>query len=110
MFWWSDSGVEKRSEGRTRDISETGAFVFANTCPPEGIQIGFSLFLPAISGFERETRVDADGYVLRVEQTRWRQACDGFAILIEHVLLRANNHIFESGGGSGNDPRFGLAV
>lgn len=107
VFWWSDTGVVKRSEGRTRDISETGVFVLANTCPPEGIQIGFKVFLPALSGFERKTRVEADGYVLRVERTPGRQACDGFAILIEHILLRVNNDIFERGEGGGSDPQLG---
>lgn len=105
MFWWSDSGAVRRSEGRTRDLSETGAFVLANTCPPEGIQIGFKVFLPALSGFERKTRVEADGYVLRVERAPERQACDGFAILIEHILLRVNDDIFERGEGGGNDPQ-----
>lgn len=107
VFWWSDSGVVKRSEGRTRDLSETGAFVLANSCPPEGIQLGFKVFLPALSGFERKTRLEADGCVLRVEQTPGRQACDGFAILIEHILLRVNNDIFEIGEGGGNDSQLG---
>lgn len=100
VFWWLDSGVVKRSEGRTRDLSETGAFVLAGTCPPEGIQIGFKVFLPALSGFERKTRVEADGCVLRVERTRGREECDGFAILIEHILLRVNNDVFERGEGA----------
>ena len=105
VFWWLESGVVKRSEGRTRDISETGAFVLAATCPPEGIQIGFKVLLPALAGFERKTRVEADGQVLRVEQTKGREECDGFAILIEHILLRVNNDVFERGEvGSSNDP------
>lgn len=107
VFWWSDSGVVKRSEGRTRDISETGAFVLANTCPTEGIQIGLKVFLPALPGFERKTRMEADGHVLRVERTQGRQACDGFAILMEHILLRVNNDIFERGESGGNDPQLG---
>ena len=110
MFWWLDTGVVKRSEGRTRDISETGAFVLASTCPPEGIHIGFKVFLPALSGFERKTSVEADGHVLRVERTPGRQACDGFAILIEHIQLRVDNDIVERGEGGGNDPQFGLTV
>lgn len=100
VFWWSDGGVEKRSEGRTRDISEKGVFVLANTCPPQGIQIGFKVFLPALSRFERKTRVEADGCVLRVERTRGREECDGFAILIDHILLRVNNDVFERGEGA----------
>jgi len=100
VFWWLDSGVVKRSEGRTRDISETGAFVLAGTCPPQGIQIGFKVFLPALPGFERKTRVEADGHVLRVERTPGREEYNGFAILIEHLLLRVNNDVFEQEEGS----------
>lgn len=100
VFWWLDSGVVKRSEGRTRDISETGAFVLAGTCPPQGIQIGFKVFLPALSAFERKTRVEAEGYVLRVERTRGGEERNGFAILIERILLRANNDVFERGEGA----------
>lgn len=33
MFWWMDRGTTKRREGRTPDIGEDGAFVFANACP-----------------------------------------------------------------------------
>lgn len=33
MFWWMDRGTTKRREGRTQDIGEDGAFVFANACP-----------------------------------------------------------------------------
>lgn len=96
VFWWLDSGVVKRSEGRTRDISEKGAFVLAGTCPPQGIQIRFKVFLPALSGFERRTRVEADGHVLRVERAHGHEECEGFAILIEHMLMRVNNDIFEA--------------
>lgn len=87
VFWWLDSGVAKRSEGRTRDISETGAFVLATTCPPQGIQIGFKVFLPALSALESKTRMEADGRVLRVERTQGCEERYGFAILMEHILL-----------------------
>ena len=63
VFWWTDTGVEKRSEGRTHDISETGAFVLAHTCPPSGIQIGVKVFLPMLPGSEPNARVEALGSV-----------------------------------------------
>jgi len=97
-FWWMDSGVVKRSEGRTRDVSERGAFVFASTCPPRGIQIGFKLYLPAVPGSEHKTRLEADGQVIRVKQLRGRKECEGFAILTEHMILRFNSDIYERGG------------
>ena len=104
VFWWMDSGVVKRSVGRTRDMSEKGAFVLAGTCPPQGIQIGFKVSLPALSGFEHRTRVEADGHVLRVERAQGHEEGQGFAILIEHMLMRANNDIFARGKSVDNDP------
>src|SRR2546430_5432235 len=57
VFQWADSGSEKRGEGRTRDISETGAFVLSRTCPPAGAEISFNIFLPLLPDFEPKTRV-----------------------------------------------------
>ncbi len=103
VFWWADRGVVKRSEGRTRDISEKGAFVRASTCPPQGIEIGFRVFLPPLAGSQQKTRVEAEGHVLRVEQVWGHEECEGFAVLIEHILLRVNNDIFDRGENPGND-------
>jgi len=96
-FWWMESGVVKRSEGKTRDVSERGAFVLASTCPPPGIQIGFKLYLPALPGSEHKTRLEADGQVIRVKQLRGRKECEGFAILTQHMILRLNSDIYERG-------------
>ena len=95
VFWWTDTGVEKRSEGRTHDISEMGAFVLAHTCPPSGIQIGFKVFLPLLDGFEPKTRVEAVGQVLRVEQAGKDDGRNGFAISTRHTLLRFSDDTHE---------------
>jgi len=76
------------------------------------------LFLPApaplresrlvsneLSGVECRTRVEADGHVLRVERAQGHEECEGFAILIEHMLMRVNNEIFERGESVGSDPQ-----
>lgn len=105
VFWWMDRGTVRQSEGRTRDISEEGAFVLASTCPPRGIQIGFKVFLPVLPGIERKTRMEADGQVVRVEQARGREECEGFAVLTQHVVLRVNNEIYERGRRGGDGPR-----
>jgi len=105
VFWWMDRGTVRRSEGRTRDISEDGAFVFASTCPPRGIQIGFKVYLPVLPGIQRKTRMEADGQVVRVEQVRGRDECEGFAILTQHMVLRVNNEIYERGQRSGDGPQ-----
>jgi hypothetical protein len=93
-FWWVDRGIEKRSEGRTRDISETGAFIFAPAYPPLGTQVCFNLLLPMLPGLEAPTRVEAEGQVLRVERPSGRERRgSGFAILTRRTLLRINNSI-----------------
>ena len=92
VFWWADSGIEKRAEGCTHDISEVGAFVLSSMCPPVGTEISFNIFLPLLPGFEPKTRVEAVGRVLRVEQARGIEGRGGFAILSQHALLRVNNH------------------
>lgn len=103
LFWWTDRGTVRRCEGRTRDISEDGAFVFASMCPPRGIQIGFKVFLPVLPGMERVARMEADGQVVRVEQARGREEREGFAILTQHVVLHVNNEIDERGERGGNE-------
>ena len=95
MFWWTDSGIEKQSTGRTRDISEMGAFVLANSCPPSGMQIGFKVFLPVLPGFEPNARVEAVGQVQRIEQTDGLEGHQGFAISTLHTLLRFTNNTNE---------------
>lgn len=103
VFWWADHGVVKRSEGQTRDISEKGAFVRASTCPPKGIEINFKVFLPPLVGSEQKTRVEAEGHVVRVEQVRGHEECEGFAVLIEHMLLRVNDDVLHREEDLGND-------
>lgn len=92
MFWWTDGGIDKQCEGHTRDMSESGAFVFASTCPPLGTQIGFKVFLPVVPGFQPKTRVEAVGQVLRVEHVGGHDGREGFAISTRHTLLRFSDH------------------
>lgn len=93
VYSWVDRGVVQRSEGRTRDISEMGTFILSRMCPPQGAQIGFKVFLPPISGYERKTRLEGDGHVLRVERPPGDEEGEGFAVLIEHIVLRLNDDI-----------------
>lgn len=72
-----DRGTIKRSEGRTRDISEDDAFVFADARPPREIQLVLQSLPSRAPGIERKTSMEADGKVLRVEQTRGRKECEG---------------------------------
>src|SRR5215472_807108 len=89
-FSWAEREIEKRGEGKTRDVSQTGAFVFAATCPPLESRIGFKLLLPGLPGCQPPTEIEAEGKVLRVEPASERERRDGFAILTRRVLLRPN--------------------
>lgn len=92
VFWWTDNGIENRSEGRSRDISERGAFVLASTCPLPGTQIGFRFLLPMITGLQLQTQVEALGRVLRVEKENEGEGFKGFAVLTQLELLRVKNY------------------
>lgn len=93
VFSWVDDGVVQRSEGRTRDLSENGTFIRASICRPKGVQIDFKVFLPPISGNERNSRLEAEGHVLRVERPSGDEERDGFAVLIEHIIFQLNNEM-----------------
>lgn len=56
LFWWVASGIVKRGEGRTRDISEKGAFVLASTCPQKGSLLVSSFSFPRSPDRNRNQR------------------------------------------------------
>jgi hypothetical protein len=88
-FWWKDeNGNQRQGEGTSRDVSETGAFVFAPGCPPVGADIALRIFLVALPGATtRIVRMEVDGRVLRVEQATAAERC-GFVVLTKDAILR----------------------
>lgn len=105
-----DSEVVLRGEGRTRDISEAGAFILSSKCPPTGAKIGFRIFLPDLPGAEHRTRLEGDGQVLRVEQVPERKGCSGFAILTQHMLMGVNTEINQRGENGHSEPQLSRTV
>ena len=48
-FWWTNgNGEALQGEGRSRDVSEHGAFVFAPNCPPVGTRLLLTIDLDGI--------------------------------------------------------------
>ena len=89
-FWWKDeNGNRRQGAGTSRDVSETGTFVFALGCPPVGADIALRIFLVALPGATRILRMEVDGRVLRVEEATGSGRC-GFAVLTEDAILRKN--------------------
>jgi hypothetical protein len=70
-FWWTTgNGEPRQGEGRSRDVSEHGAFVFASSscCPPVGASLRLKIDLDGIPDEIGRLPVEVAGEVLRVEQ------------------------------------------
>jgi hypothetical protein len=75
------------AKGRSRDISERGAFVFASNCPPLGVKIGLRISLPEYPGIAQGLRVDIEGRVLRVDRAGGEPEACGFAVSSDEAML-----------------------
>jgi PilZ domain-containing protein len=68
-FWWTNgNGEARQGEGRSRDVSEHGAFVFASSCPPVGASVVLKIDLEGIPDEIGRLPVEVEGEVLRAEQ------------------------------------------
>ena len=80
-FWWTDgNGKPLQGEGRSRDISEHGAFVLAPICPPVGASVKLKIVLEGIPFEIGPVPIDVKGEVRRVEQSTAESDTGGFAI------------------------------
>jgi PilZ domain len=90
---WKDkrNGDEQSVEGRTRDISTTGAFIYAQVCPPEGVAVRVDMVLATIPNSVRSVRLNAKGHVVRAEQSTREKGAGGFAVVLERVLIHGGD-------------------
>jgi hypothetical protein len=89
-FSWNDeNGNPCEGQGTSRDVSETGAFVFAPACPPAGAHVKLGIVLVELPGPTKIVRMEVDGRVLRVEQST-AAGSSGFAVLTKDTILREN--------------------
>lgn len=80
-FWWTNgNGNKHEGEGRSRDVSEHGAFVLASLCPPVGANVVLKIALEGIPNGIGSLPVELKGEVLRVEQPPTETEDSGFAI------------------------------
>lgn len=82
FLWTSGDGEPRHGEGRSRDISEHGAFVFAPDCPPVGASVMLTIDLEGIPDEIGPFPVEVEGEVLRVQKSPAERGVltDGFAI------------------------------
>ena len=80
-FWWTNgNGKQHEGEGRSRDVSEHGAFVFAPLCPPVGANVVLKIALEGAPNDIVPIPVEVEGEVLRVEPFPAEIGKGGFAI------------------------------
>ena len=88
IYWWNDTfGTRREGHGKSRDISESGAFILTKDCPPVGTRVGLKIFLEEAAETTRAIRVEIDGHILRIEETSTTREVHGFAVLSDQAIL-----------------------
>lgn len=88
VFWWKDeNGTCQREEGRGRDASDRGAFVFAVACPPVGAGIRLRISMESFLDEPAALRIEVEGRVLRIDGPGTNGKNHGFAVLLSNVVL-----------------------
>ena len=89
-YWWPgpDNSLHT-STGFTRNISSTGLLVNAGVCPPVGVLIQLTIYLPAHEGFDCEIQLHAEGTVVRIENNK---TCSGKNLLFASSVLFHTEH------------------
>lgn len=80
--------IVRHGEGCTRNISEKGAFVNADFCPPIGSSVELHFSLPGLSGSGRKMHVQHSGETLRLGGTEQGERSGGFAITSRQIVWR----------------------
>jgi hypothetical protein len=80
-FWWTNGNGELQiGEGRSRDLSEHGAFVISTFCPPVGAKVMLKIAGEGSANEIGVLPVELKGEVLRVEQPPSETGNGGFAV------------------------------
>ena len=75
--WEGPQHKQLLAEGRTRDISVAGAFIFTRTCPPVGATLDLEIFLSRPADKRgRTVQIKTQAQVIRVEHS---DGAEGFA-------------------------------
>ncbi len=88
IFQWGYQGRVNGGTGFTRDISTGGVFVHSSMAPPVGTPIALEVHLPPMAPSGPGLRLQAEGYVVRVEGIEEHA---GFAVAAHFGLHDALN-------------------
>jgi PilZ domain len=87
----AENGTDQQGNGRSRDISESGLFIFANGCPPLEVKIKLRISVTEFHDIARALRLHVEGYVLRVDKLGAGPGICGFAVLNDGIMLKEND-------------------
>jgi PilZ domain len=91
-FRWKDKdGKQQKGEGTSRDLSETGTFVFTPACPPVGSEVELRISFATLPRAASDMRMELEGRVLRVEKTSSGKVSGGFAVATNEATLRESD-------------------
>lgn len=85
--WLARNGAQRQGKGRSRNLSEGGAFILARNLPPIGASISLSVQFPATATGGRLLRMEMSGEVVRVELPLGRKSNWGFAVACKKRAL-----------------------
>jgi len=88
FVWEDEGGIQQRSEGITRDMSSSGAFIYAAVGPTEQVPVRIEFALPPIEERKAPLRVRVKARVVRVERVPADPVHRGFAVSYESAVLR----------------------
>jgi hypothetical protein len=86
--WSTRNSILGEGDGRSRDISQGGAFVLTNDPPPLGASIDLTIQLPAWQVGAAALRMEMTGEVIRVDVPPGHEQKWGFAVCSLKTLLR----------------------
>src|SRR4029077_2348210 len=98
--WIDQAGLQREAKGRTRDLSEAGAYVFSHHCPNEGdfVELTFRLIALRQQHIPGNEDFDMNGRVVRVDRSARAGAHAGFAVKSrENVAARESSDLLLGG-------------
>ena len=85
--WLARNGTQHQGTGRSRNVSEGGAFVFTRKLPPIGACIDLSIQFPSSALNGRIPRMEMTGEVVRLELPLDHKSKWGFAVVRKQSSL-----------------------
>ena len=89
--WQDEHGIQQKSQGITRDMSDSGAFIYAAVGPTAQVPVRIEFELPPLEEGKAPLRVRVKARVVRVERDPANPVHSGFAVSYEGAVLRGGD-------------------